>query len=462
MKRKLITLLLTVCTLSTLVACGTDSSNSKRENDIQENVQENIQENVQEESVKEESSQNNLNNNEEVKTNDSQTGNSSLLNKYPNQKICDKDWTEMTFILDDKEYVLGNPLSDYKLEETGYYPTLSITNITESEDLRETMVKKQEDIYYCKDGYNLLEPIHLNLINPTSEEIPLYDCTVNSIIVGSCLYTTGLTSEFPTFSINGLRFGDSEDTLLEKLGTDYTDRKISRDGVISYTYKNETQGFFIQLNDQGIILFQLVQKVEQAESIPENTENETEIEEENQVIEEEVISEILPSEIWTDMELVLNGTLIDLDNFSYQELTQLIGGRLADNYNDKTLKSEKQYMMSVWLYEEIDGSVKDSLTVNFYNPSNEEQLLKDCKINLIEQSLSDKEETKDNLIFSKGLTPGLEMSVEDVINLFGEPSEIDESKSYKELIYNAGNKKFIINVKDNKINGITLSFKYEE
>lgn len=458
MKRKIIALLLSICTLSTLVACGTDSSNSKRENDVQEN----IQENVQEESVKEESSQNNSNNNEEVKTNDSQTEISSLLNKYPNQKICDKAWTEMTFILDDKEYELGHTLSYYNLEEKGYYPTLSIIDIDEPESLKQTTVKKQDSIYYCKNGYNLLEPIELNLINPTSEELFLYDCTVNSIIVGASLYTTGLIDEYSTFSINGLRFGDSEDTLLEKLGTDYTDRKISRDGVISYTYKNETQGFFIQLNDQGIILFQLAQKVEQAESIPENTENETEIEGENQVIEEEVISEILPSENWEDMEVVINGNLVDLDNFSYQELTQLIGGRLADNYNDKTLKSEKQYMMSVWLYEEIDGSVKDSLTVNFYNPSNEEQLLKDCKINLIGQSLSDKEETKDNLIFSKGLTPGLEMSVEDVINLFGEPTEIDESKSYKELIYNAGNKKFIIRVKDNKINGITLSFKYEE
>ena len=323
------------------------------------------------------------------------------------------------------------------------------------------------DLSFYEDvSYNSLTSIRLSLTNIGDTDKILKDCEVFEFYI--YVYDAmKKNEEYPYFSINGLKVGDSEETVLEKLGTNYTS-KYERNNTTGYQYKIPEEDKFLEVDvspEFGLYSFTIRQYPKAYVELKENIEDvkiEENIENIEKNLSEENIPEVLPSENWEDMEVVINGNLIDLDNFSYQELTQLIGGRLSDNYNDKTLKSEKQYMMSVWLYEEIDGSVKDSLTVNFYNPSNEEQLLKDCKINLIEQSLSDKEETKDNLIFSKGLTPGLEMSVEDVINLFGEPTEIDESKTYTELIYNAGNKKFIISVKDNKINEITLSFKYEE
>lgn len=435
MKRKFISLLLAICTLSTLVACGNDNTD-KQTNNVETNIENDVEANVE----------NNSQNNEEDAKNNANY-NSMLLDKYPNQKICEKDWTELTFILDDKEYTLGNKLSDYDFEAMGYIPTLSITDISDSETLKETTVKKQEELHYYKSGMNILEPITLNLVNPTSEEISIYDCVVNGINIGASLYSLDMADDFPTFSINGLKFGDTKETMLEKLGTNYVSEKESKKGITIYKYmnENETKGLVIQLNSRGIMSFNLAYKVEPVEPIePEEINEEIAIDLNNPII--------MPSENWTDMELVINGSLVNLEDLTYPQLTTLIEGRVSENYEDNTIKTNKISMMDIWLYE---GS-KDSLNVKFYNKSQEEILLTDCYISSIQQTLEIKEESKDEVIFCKGLMPGQEITEDQIKEMFGEPTETSKNT----LIYKDDtNKAFEITIKENKITSLKLWYK---
>lgn len=457
MKKKLISLLLALCTLGTLVACGNNNTETPKntEADTENNVENNVEDNLQ-------------NNEEDTKNNANY--NSMLLDKYPNQKICEKDWTEMTFILNDKEYTLGNSLSNYNFEECGYIPTLSIptsstqiSKITDTEKLNQTMVKKQETFYYCTNVNDLLEKFELNLINPTSEEIALYDCTVNGIGIGASLYTIGFTSDFSTFSINGLRLGDSEDTLLKTLGTNYATRKENKSGTVTYKYMNEdeTKVLLMELDSNGIIYFYLAYKVDDLslnnEEVNENittetTEEEDLMSEEELTFEEEFVPNIMPSENWADMELVINGTLVNLEDLTYNQLTTLIGGRVSTNYEDNVLKAGKTSMMDVWLYEDSE----DSLNVKFTNKTQEEILLTECNISSLEQTIRIKKESKDEIVFCKGLMPEQEMTTEQIIERFGEPAEISENT----LIYkDATNKYFEITIKENIITSLKLYYK---
>lgn len=425
MKRKFISLLLAICTLSTFVACG--NNNTDKQTNIENDTEDNLQ-----------------NNEEDVENNNYDP---ILLDKYPNQKICEKDWTELTFILDDKEYTLGNKLSDYDFGTMGYIPTLSVIDITDSETLKETMIENQKALHYYKSGISILEPVTLNLVNPTSEEISIYDCVVNGIDVAASLYPLGKADDFPTFSINGLKFGDTKETMLEKLGTNYVSEKETKKGIAIYKYmnENETKCLIIQLNSYGIISFDLAYKVE-----PMETENPEEINEEVAIDLKNPM--IMPSENWTDMELVINGSLVNLEDLTYPQLTTLIDGRVAENYEDNTIKANKISMMDVWLYE---GS-KDSLNVKFYNKSQEEILLTNCYISSIEQTLKIKEESKDEVIFCKGLMPGQEMTEDQIKEMFGEPTEISKNT----LIYKDDtNKAFEITIKENKITSLKLWYK---
>lgn len=163
-------------------------------------------------------------------------------NVETNEGICTSTWTDMKFMFEGKELHLPDPYSNF--EVNGWYFSPEENGVTADYVLNANeysigITSLSNDKY---DDFEV--DVNIGFSNPNSSTTKLTDCNVWTFSA-DVYYAMKNSSKYPSMSVNGLQFGDSEDKLLEKLGTDYYSTYHSDSlGYTTYEYQVDYDLYF--------------------------------------------------------------------------------------------------------------------------------------------------------------------------------------------------------------------------
>lgn len=159
-----------------------------------------------------------------------------------NEGICTSPWTDMKFMFEGKELHLPDPYSTF--EVNGWYYSPEENGVTADYVLNANEYSIGTTSL-SNDKYDDFEvDVNIGFSNPNNSTTKLTDCNVWTFSA-DVYYAMKNSSKYPSMSVNGLQFGDSEDKLLEKLGTDYYSTYHSDSlGYTTYDYRVDYDLYF--------------------------------------------------------------------------------------------------------------------------------------------------------------------------------------------------------------------------
>lgn len=131
------------------------------------------------------------------------------------------------------------------------------------------------------------------------------------------------------------------------------------------------------------------------------------------------------SDDWMDYEVSINGTKITLP-CSYEEFSEVTGLSIKSSLAKSYL--EGGYYTTANMYDKDENL---AMYIELINETDEDALYTDCKVIKIGYTDSMKEYTNDKnkIVFANGIEVGQEITVEEIKELFGEPSDLYEYES---------------------------------